>query len=214
MRWTSHIFLLTALTLGFTPLAAAKEMSLDDLRAVQAKVKSADSLTIDFVQTKAGGLRGKKTVREGRAMFAKPNLFKWMLETPSKDYWIFNGKELYNYLPDSNSAARFSPTGPKTHELSQIVDLVLNFDTLLKRYDLVKAESDGDLVKIDLKPKIESDIVGVELHLSQKDSVLTMMKLVMKSDVTLTHEFKNPVRKAIPEDSFELAKTVKIRDSN
>ena len=192
----------------------ARELSVAELRDVQSKIKSSDALTVDFVQTKFSGLRGKSTHREGKAYFVKPNLFKWMLQTPTKEYKIFDGKFLYDYSPDANSATRYAPKGPQTKELDQIIDLVLNFDTLLKRYDLVKAEETGDLIKIKLKPKAPGDLVGIELHLAKREEFVSYLKMDMANKNSLIHEFKNPSRSAIPESAFVLPASVKINDSH
>lgn len=206
--------LFATLLMGPATLASAKDLTVDELRAIQSKIKSSDSLTVDFVQTKISHLRGKKTMREGKAQFVKPSSFKWMLETPNKEYKIFDGKNLYDYDPEAQTAARFSPTGPKQHELQQIVDLVINFDTLLKRYDLVKASEDGDLVSIELKPKTPVDIVSIDLKLSQKNAYITYMKFELSNQNQLIHEFKNPNSQAIPPAAFELPKGVKVTDTN
>lgn len=202
------------LTVLLASPAVAKDLTVDELRDIQSKMKGSDSLAVDFLQTKISGLRGKKTTREGKALFVKPASFKWMLETPVKEYKIYDGKNLYDFDPTANTAARYSPTGPKQHELKQIVDLVLNFDTLLKRYDLVKASEDGDLVKVELKPKALGDITAVELTLSKKDAVVTSMKFDLGNKNQLIHEFKNPSTKAISAEVFELPKGVKVTDTN
>ncbi len=194
--------------------ASAKELSVDELRVIQSKMKATDSMSVDFVQTKYSKLRDKTSRREGRAIFSKPSSFKWMLEKPVQQYLVFDGKSFFEYNPGSNSAVRYSPTGPQSYDLKQIVDLVLNFDSLLKRYELKKAEQDGDLVKVELTPKTEGDVTGVELHLSQKDSYISFLKLTMKSTDYLAHDFKTPSRNKVKADAFTLPKTVKITDSN
>ncbi len=207
-------FVLASLLCFASASAFAKDLTVDELREIQSKIKSSDSLTVDFQQTKVSGLRGKKTSRDGKAQFVKPSNFKWMLETPNREYKIYDGKNLYDFDPVANTAARYSPTGPKQHELKQIVDLVLNFDTLLKRYDLVKASEDGGLVSIELKPKTPGDITSIDLKLSLKDSFITYMKFTLGNGTQLIHDFKNANTKAIPADVFDLPKGVKITDTN
>lgn len=192
----------------------AKDLTEDELRAAQAKMKDYDSLVVDFVQTRAGGIRGKVTKQTGKAIFTKPNYFKWMIETPKKQYMIFDGKSYYDYSPESNSAARYSPTGPQGYQLRQIIDLVLNFDALLKKYDLVKAHKDGDQISIQLKPKSEGEITAVELRLDGKESFVSMLKLTLRDKKTLSHEFKNPNHKPVPEQTFTLPAGVKVSDTN
>lgn len=206
--------LATLLLASWAGFAQAKDLSADELREIQSKIKGSDSLTVDFVQTKISGLRGKKTTREGKAQFVKPSHFRWMLETPTREYKIYDGKDLYDFDPTANTAARYSPTGPKAHELKQIVDLVLNFDSLLKRYDLVKASEDGDLVTIELKPKTPGDIVAIELKVSQKDAYITYLKFDLNNKTQLIHDFKNANTKPILDDAFQLPKGVKVTDTN
>ena len=172
-------------------VAQAKDLNVEELRAFQAKMKSSDALTVDFVQTKYSGLRGKSTRREGKALFVKPNLFKWMLQTPSKEFKIYDGKSFYDFSPDTATAKRYAPNGAQAQELRQVIDLVLNVDTLLKRYDLVKAEEVGDLIKIRLSPKAPGDLVGIELHFAQKEEFISYLKMDLNNKNSLIHEFKN-----------------------
>jgi outer membrane lipoprotein-sorting protein len=200
--------------LAITPaVALGKDLSVEELRAAQSKMKSSDALTVDFVQTKYSGLRGKSTRREGRALFVKPNLFKWMLQTPSKEFKIYDGKSFYDFSPDAATAKRYAPNGAQAQELRQVIDLVLNVDTLLKRYDLVKAEEVGDLIKIRLSPKSPGDLVGIELHFAKKEEFISYLKMDLNNKNSLIHEFKNPSRAAIPASAFALPAGVKITDS-
>lgn len=195
-------------------MAFGKEVTADRVRELQSKMKSGDTLSVDMVQTSFTALRNKTTVRTGKAVFTTPSKFKWMLETPIQEYKIYDGKYFYDYAPGTKSANRYSPMGPSTDDLKGIVDLILNFDTLLKRYDLVKADETADEVKIELKPKTSSDINGVELRLSIKDSYITYVRMDLKGKNTLTHEFSHPSRKAVPASTFELPVGVKVTESN
>ena len=196
------------------PRSFAKDLSAEDLRTLQSKLKSGDFLAVDFQQTKTTPMRGKKTKRDGKAIFAKPDKFKWMLETPKQEYKIYDGKDFYDYEPSTKSAVRFSATGPNAYELKQIVDLVLNFDTLLKRYDVVKADEDKGIVSVTLKPKVENEITGVGLKLDLKDSFISYLKFELRDKTVLEHEFKNPVRKPVGDDAFALPKGVKVTETN
>jgi outer membrane lipoprotein-sorting protein len=194
--------------------AYGKELTVDELRAIQGKMKSTDQLSVDFTQGNYQKLRNKEVKREGHAIFQKPNKFKWVLMKPVEQAVIFDGKDVYEYNAESKSASRFSPTGSHSYELKQIVDLVLNFDSLLKRYDLIKADQDGDIVKIQLKPKQAQDITDIDLSFSVKDSLITFLKLSLKNGNALSHDFRNAQRGALAADTFKLPKGVKITDSN
>jgi outer membrane lipoprotein-sorting protein len=224
-RVRRSLFTLLALVVAgamlFSAIAegAVKELTVDELRKIQEDLKSYDALTVDFTQTTITAiskLRGKADgrKREGKAVLAKPNRFKWMLETPTRDHKLYDGKFFYEIDPATSTAKRYSVTGPQAYEVRQIVDLVLNFNKLLQTYDLKKAEQDGDLVKIQLTPKTEQEITALELHLSTKDSYVTFLKWDLKNKSSLAHAFRNPNRGAIPDDAFDLPKGVKITDSN
>jgi len=194
----------------------ATELTLEQLRAKQAKLKSFDDLTLDFVQTKfkpKQGRKGRTLTRMGQAVLKKPDRFIWKLETPSKEYNVYDGKNFYTYLPDEKSAVKFSITGPQSYQLRQIVDLVLNFEALLKRYDLAKAEQIGDDIKVVLTPKIVGEIVSIELGFSEKKSHIVFLKMMMSDNLVLSHDFSNPVFTKIPDATFVLPAGVKVTDS-
>lgn len=191
---------------------AGKELSVDELRKLQSSMKQSEFLAVDFVQTTYTAMRGKSFKREGKAKFAKPNKFAWMLETPTKQYRIYNGKDFYDYSPETNSAVRFAASGPRAEELKQVVDLVMNFDSLLKRYDLVKATDEGQFVRIELKPKDAGEIIGAELHYDKDESFISFLRLNMRNKNHLIHEFSSPKRNAVPADFFELPKGVKVSE--
>lgn len=214
MNLISKALIIGLTSLSFSATAVAKELTTDDVRALQSSIKASESLSVDFTQTTTKALRGTKVVRKGKAAFARPNKFKWMLEAPANEQKIYDGKFFYDYTPATKSAAKLSPTGPQAHELNGIVDLILNFDTLLKRYDMVKAEENGDEVRIELKPKTGNEVTAVELKLTKKDPYITFLKMDLKGGNTQTHQFTNPSRAALPADTFKLPEGVKVTDSN
>lgn len=189
------------------------EITIEQLRAKQAKLKTFEVLSLDFVQMKKKPKHNRTLKRLGKAIFAKPDRFVWRLETPLKEYKIYDGKDFYDYSPDEKAAVKYRPTGPQSYQLRQIVDLVLNFDSLLKRYELVKAEQDGDDIKVTLKPKTEGEVVSIELGFSEKKSHITFLKMVMSDKVELSHEFTNPSFTSINGNEFSIPSGVKITDS-
>lgn len=199
--------------IGLSTPSIAAEISLDQLRAKQAKLKSFDALTLDFVQLKKKPVQNRTLKRIGVAIFAKPDRFVWRLETPLKEYKIYDGKDYYDYSPDEKAAVKYRPTGPQSYQLRQIVDLVLNFDSLLKRYDLVKAEQDGDDIKVTLKPKTDGEVVSIELGFSEKKSHITFLNMILSNKTELSHEFTNPRFAPIKPNEFGIPAGVKITDS-
>lgn len=204
---------LMAVTL-LPPASFAKTLTAPELRELQGKMQQSDALTLDFTQSSYTALRGKTRQRRGQAQLSKTGKFKWMLETPVKEYKIYDGSNFYDYSPDTHSAVRYAKAGEHATELKQIVDLVLNFDSLLEKYDLVKAETFDESVHVQLRPKNPAtDLVQVELILDLKKSYISSLKFDLKNKNTLTHEFSRPVREALPPSAFVLPDGVKITDS-
>jgi outer membrane lipoprotein-sorting protein len=194
-----------------TPLAA-KDLNMEDLKRIQEKVKGFDTLSVDFDQETYSHLRGKSVKGVGKAVFVQPGKFRWQLLKPTADEWIFDGKTVVNYKPDEKLASRYASDGSKAREISQIADSVMNLDALLKRYDVIKATQDGDLVKVDLKPKTIGEITAMQLHLKPKEGFVSFLKLHYDNKNTLGVTFKNPSRQAVPASAFELPKGVKVTD--
>jgi chaperone LolA len=198
---------------GAASSSSGSSLTLEQVRGLQSNIKKAEHLSVDFVQTRFTALRGKSIRRDGKARFSRPNLFRWTLENPTKEL-IFDGKVFYEYDPASKSAVKYAPSGANARELTQIVDLVLNFDSLLKRYDLVRATDEGDLVKIELKPKKDQEIIGVELRYDKKADFVAYVRLDLANKNKLTHEFASPKRTPIASDAYALPAGVKVTDTN
>jgi outer membrane lipoprotein-sorting protein len=201
---------LVLFSVSFT--AEAAELTLEQLRAKQAKLKSFESMTIDFVQTKTKS-NGKTLTRKGQAIFKKPERFFWKLETPIKEYNLYDGKSFYTYLPDEKSAVKYRFTGPQSYQLRQIVDLVLNFEALLKRYDLAKAEQLGDDIKVLLKPKTVGDVASIDLGFSEKNAHITYLKMTMADKLILAHNFSNPIFTNVPDTAFDIPVGVRVSET-
>jgi outer membrane lipoprotein-sorting protein len=206
-------FLVSVALFALSFSAHATELTLEQLRAKQSKLKSFESMTIDFVQTKFKPTQKRTLTRKGQAVFKKPERFVWKLETPTKEYNLYDGKDFYTYLPDDKTAVKYSITGPETYQLRQVVDLVLNFEALLKRYDLEKAEQVGDDIKVILKPKAVGDIASIDLGFSEKNAHITYLKMTMASKVVLAHDFSNPVFTDVPDSAFGIPAGVKVSET-
>ena len=196
---------------GGMALGAEKELTEAELKAYQQKMSGSDFLSIDFTQTRYSAMRKKGSKSQGTARFAQPEKFLWRIETPMQKQWIFDGNTLYQYEPAIKQAVKFS-AGGKAADLTQIVDLVINFDTLLKRYKLESAKHTGGKVEIVLSPKSASDVVRVDLQIDEKESYLSHMKLHMVGGDHLAIDFNNPIRTKIDAKEFTLPSGVSVSE--
>lgn len=204
---------LMALSLIATAPCFGKDLSLEELKKAQDKVKAFENLTVDFEQSRVD-IRKKTQKSVGKAMFSKPDKFRWQLVKPHADEWIYDGKQLLNYKPEEKEATRYAATGNNAKGINQIVDVVMNMDALLKRYDVIKSTQEGSVVAVELKPKSEGDIKGMNLRLDVKAGYVSFLKLFYRDGNDSELTFNNPKKQPIPASTFVLPKGVKITDTN
>jgi outer membrane lipoprotein-sorting protein len=191
---------------------AAKDLSLEELKKAQAKIKSFDYLDVDFDLVAYGGLRKKESKSVGHAAFSKPEKFRWQTLSPIADEWLFNGKDLINYKPTTKEAIRFNSTGATAGGLKQIIDIVMNFDSLLQRYDVKKATQAEDKIAVELTPKKSGDVASIDLTLALDKGFVSYVKIYYSNGNNSAFFFKNPKKDSIPQGFFDLPSGVKVKD--
>jgi outer membrane lipoprotein-sorting protein len=198
---------------SLTTLASAEILSVEDLKAIQQKMRAADSLQADFKQVRFSSLRKKSTESNGYAVFAKPDKFRWSILKPISEEWLFDGTSLFNVKPDRKVALKYVSANDKAKELRDLVDLILNFDTLLSRYTLRRAELVRDKLLVILTPNSSSEIDEVEMTIFPEKSYVSEIKLSFRNKNSLSYLFAEPSKKPLAPNAFELEKTVKITDT-
>lgn len=207
---SKRFFLLFVIFLSLeASLCYAKQLKSEDIRKIQEKIKAFSDLQVEFNQKTYRALRKRTSKSNGRAFFSKPNKFRWILEEPKRDEWIFDGKELNHFFPARKEAISYSANINKGKDFRQIVDLVLNFDTLLKKYDIKSAEQIGEIVKIHLIPKNKGEILSADLSLDLKKNYISQLQLNFKQGNHTKLEFLNPVKKSIPASTFSVPAGIK-----
>lgn len=191
---------------------SAKELKLNEIKKIQAQLKLNEYLTVDMKQDVYRGLRNRHFIKPGKAYFMKPDMFRWVLFKPINDEWRFDGKTLINYKPGNKTANRYGVNAAQGRDFRSIVDMVMNLDTLFKRYDLVQSEKIGNDVFLQLKPKKSGEIVGADLTIDTKNNYIKVVKLKFRGKNNTVFSFTNPQTKKISKSNFSAPKGVKIMD--
>ena len=194
--------------------AAYGELSEKEVRTLQEKIKSFEHLNVVFTQKTYRSLRKKTSLSTGRAFFSKPNHFRWVLETPSQSQWIYDGKTLNYFLPEKKQATTYPSQVSRGKELRNIVDMVLNFDELLKRFKITKATQTDHLIDITLSPLSPTDIKSADLRLDTKNGFMESIKLNLGSGNHTTIEFSSPNKSPIPGSTYQVPKGTKITSAS
>ncbi len=196
----------------------AKEVSTSELEEIQKKLKSFETLTIDFTQSKFVKLRPKQSNSlTGKAFLSKPDMFRWILNrSGGTQEWIYDGKSLINYSSDRGdqvSAIRYPSSTTLVQEIREIIDIFLNINALLKKYNVLKSNFENDLLSLKLKPKQEFDIVEIDVELNVKQNVIKTIVLYFKNGNRSTFAFTNPSNSPLKPGAFSLPPSVKIKDA-
>ncbi|NDE16101.1 outer membrane lipoprotein carrier protein LolA [bacterium] len=204
----------------FSHLAAANpgnqgQVSKGELDALAKKLTSSESLRVDLVQRKTSPSRpNRPVVVKGHALFQKPDRFRWVLGEPLNEETIFNGHDLFKYLPRENVAARYSAKGQQAKEVKRVVDFVLNVESIFNAYKLVHGTREGKVLKLEFKPaNPESDEIDtLELTIDEERGFVSRVYFTLRNKSSLAVEFSNPDRRGLTPLSFSLPSGVKVND--
>lgn len=189
----------------------AKEVNINDLTSIQNNMKNFSQLKLSFQQTIYKDLRKKTRTGNGHAFFKKPNKIRWVIEKPKNEEWVYNGTELYHVIPQSKEAIKYSNIIGQGKELEEIIDMVLNFESLLKKYNLLSAvEKTPDTIQISISPKENREIQSAEVTLNKKTNTVESIKLLYRGNNHTTYVFSNYDFSAIDANNFIISKEIKI----
>jgi len=194
--------------------SAGETLSTEELRELQAKLNGRQYLSVNFTQIRTSSLRPQKPSKSnGKAQFAKPTKFRWEMEKPQADVLIFNGADLLSFKPGEKTASRFKTEGERSKEIKEVIDFVLDFDELMKRYRLVESTRRDQTIHLTLKPKTAGQISGISISVDGKDYFVRVVKMVFQNKNTSEFEFSNPSSGAIDPTTFSVPAGMKIVDS-
>jgi outer membrane lipoprotein-sorting protein len=194
-------------------LFGAELLSTDELKELQRKMKSASQLSVDFVQTKTVHIRPKKPSRsEGKAIFSKPTKFRWELYSPPS-LTVFDGSNLFEINTSSKVATRYKAAGSRVRDLQEVIDLVLDFDSLLSRYKIVEASKIEKSILLKLSPfSKESGISGIDIALDAASASIKVVSLSFTNKNVSKFEFSNPNRNPVSPLMFQVPPGIKVID--
>ena len=211
------IFILCAFSSVVPTLSGAtvgEALSTEELRDLQVKLNGRQNLSVNFSQTRTSALRPQKPSRSsGKAVFAKPTKFRWEMEKPQADVLIFNGSDLLSFKPGEKTASRFKTEGERAKEVKEVIDFVLDFDALTRRYRLVESVRLDHNIHLKLKPKSPGVINEISIRIDGKDYFVKSIKMFFQNKNTSEFEFSNPSSSALDAGAFSVPSGVKIVDS-
>lgn len=187
-------------------------LSVEELRKIQSQLQNYQTLSLDFNQTVYKKLRNKTLDNKGDVYFKKPQSFRWSFSNAQREEWIYDGDSLLHYFPKKGYAHRYKAYAAKGKNLREIVSMVLDFDSLLTRYNVSSAFQQGKKVELSLKPKERGEIERVEINLDLDKNFIQSVKLNFEGGNYSFFVFSNP-RYLASEQGFTVPPKVKISEA-
>jgi chaperone LolA len=195
------------------PVRAGESLSTEELRDLQNRIGKRQDLRLDFIQSRTSALRPKKPSKSyGFAVFQKPTKFRWETQKPQADILVFDGVTLLNWKPGENTATRFQAHGDRAREIKEVIDFVLDFDALLKRYQLISSSKEGDAITLKLKPKTASAVTTLALEVDAKQHFIKTLVMTFQNNNKSEFQFSNPAVQRVEPSTFKAPAGIKVVD--
>lgn len=178
----------------------------------QATIGDTSNLSIEFQQNRFLKKRQRNANTSGKAFFAKPNQFRWILEDPREE-WIFDGTNLISLDQNGKSATRFKPDTAQGKQLLDIMELILNVKSLQEKYRVIDAKEESQGTTITLEPKIGSDINKVETTFKSGEKYVSDITLHFQNGNHTKFSFSKASFDALNSDQFKAPAGVTVRDA-
>lgn len=191
----------------------AKELSAEEFATLQRGMAQYQELAVKFKQVIYKNLRKNTVTSSGYVLFSKPNKFRWAKEEPEKEEWVSDGIKLYQFHPSTKEALLFEKNSDKSKELTWLIDLVLNFNTLEKNYKITKILEESSDIIVHMSPLQHSDLNEILCKYSKEKKIVSHVRLNFKNQNYTSFDFFQPHFTSIKAASFELPKETKISES-
>lgn len=131
------------------PFAQASPVS-DITAGIQKNYEAIRSFSADFEQTLIHQESGAKEQRKGTLLFAKPFQLRWETRKPQAELLVVNKKEVWDYLPDEETAWRYSPE--IVNDSASIIQVITGQSRLDKDFAVTQESDDQGMNVLRLYP--------------------------------------------------------------
>ena len=211
-----------------------KILTVDEVKNIQRLLVKSQALSLNFEQKTYRSLRKKEQYHFGQIYLVGTGKFYWQVEPLSKsssktkqkkgavkqkrkkDILIFDGNALFSFSEGSSYAIQYPATNSKGLELKQLVDMIMNFDSLLERYVIQEASQNKRDVSLTLIPKGKTETKKVKLVVELvdagkvKSTKIKDLTLYFENDNYSTFKFSNHKEEKVDLSRLVLPKGLKV----
>lgn len=145
--------------------------------AIQKQYQSLNSFSADFTQILHHQESGAEEHREGSLIFTKPFRLRWETRKPNAELLVVNEKEVWDYLPDEETAYRYSPE--VVNDSASVIHVVTGQSRLDKDFTVAKEPDDANLLVLRLSPKEPSvQMVEAILWIDKESNIIRRARIL------------------------------------
>lgn len=188
MRFSS-LFLGVAALLLLAPAAHAAEPANILTSLIQKRYEAMHSFSAAFTQVLTHAESGAEERRTGRLLFAKPFRLRWETGAPGPETLVINEKEVWDYVPDEETAYRYAPE--VAADSASLVKVVTGQSRLDQDFSVERQADENGLAVLRLYPKEPSAQVVEAVLWAEKTSGLIRRVRILDfygnaNDITFT----------------------------
>lgn len=174
-------------------LAAVKNEQVIDvaaeLKALSHEISKQNHFSLHFRQEIYRDLRKRTSTVLGLAYFSRPKRFRWIVQEPDSNEWIFDGNDLYFDDLKRKQGTRYHADTAQARELRQVVDLIVDFAGVGKNYTAHDAKKTAAALEFKLTPVKSSNVIELEVEIDRKQNYLKKLKLLFEGKNSSTFYF-------------------------
>ncbi len=177
MKKKEAFIYLLVLILCVPPLGQAEELKTI-LAGLSRKYSHIKTFSAEFFHETTHPAIKKKTLSQGRLLFKRPNMFRWLMLNPPGEEVISDGTTLWIYQPELSQVIK---TSAQRGMPALVVRLIGSLQNIEKDFSVEYMAEVDDTVALELRPKEEmGPVVGLTLFVDSKE--LSVVKIEIKEE--------------------------------
>lgn len=155
---------------------APTKPQLESLKSIIRRYQKSAWVELDLEKTVVSEILGREKVHTGKAFLAAKR-FRLEIQQPDRSLIVFDGKILWNVqYPADGDEGQIQVAKAKLDQKNQnqilLGDLLVE-EGLLRKFDLLAAKSDGNVLEVTAKPKsAQVQISDLKFRVNLKDKVI------------------------------------------
>ena len=217
-------FLNSGLSLAVDPVSPTesgvqpKPEQQRDIKTDHLKLISGiDNLTVEFTQEVYTSFRKKTKNRQGLAVFAKPNQFKWTFndEAWGVEEYYFDGLTLSHFVKSENTVTHYGVQSGFAKELRQVVNMILDPNALLNSYTTQNVQQVDKEITYFLVPNApHSEIKQIVIGMFESSTAVESVSIEYLDGNKSSYKFAKANKEVVSKNTFKFSNPGGVKEKS